>query len=179
VLAIATSDIAPSYSYADTNYANPRAVTSVGGTTYAYDNNGNVTAIGSLDYTWDWRNRLKTDISQIAPVPWPECSIYIPHYNTKRLHMRIHLKTPWKCYKVIPTIEYLTGVRRRVGVLVLAGCWPMTLVQASKQTPRHSDRSCAKCLRGDSQSDGLRPYLRPPSKPKRTFLRPDIFFVLF
>jgi hypothetical protein len=25
---------------------------------YTYDNNGNVTAIGSLDYTWDWRNRL-------------------------------------------------------------------------------------------------------------------------
>ena len=39
-------------------YANPHAVTSVGGTTYTHDNNGNVTAIGSLDYTWDWRNRL-------------------------------------------------------------------------------------------------------------------------
>ena len=47
-----------SCSYAGTNYANPHAVTSVGGTTYTYDNNGNVTAIGSLDYTWDWRNRL-------------------------------------------------------------------------------------------------------------------------
>jgi RHS repeat-associated protein len=33
-------------------------VTSVGGTAYAYDNNGNVTAIGSLDYTWDYKNRL-------------------------------------------------------------------------------------------------------------------------
>jgi RHS repeat-associated protein len=41
-------------------YANPHAVTSIGGTTYSYDNNGNVTAIGSLDYTWDWRNRLAT-----------------------------------------------------------------------------------------------------------------------
>ena len=39
-------------------YANPHAVTSVGGATYTYDNNGNVTAISSLDYTWDWRNRL-------------------------------------------------------------------------------------------------------------------------
>jgi RHS repeat-associated protein len=48
----------PDYSYAETNYANPHAVTSVGGTSYTYDNNGNVTAIGSLDYTWDWRNRL-------------------------------------------------------------------------------------------------------------------------
>ena len=46
------------YTYAETNYANPHAVTSVGDTTYTYDNNGNVTAIGSLDYTWDWRNRL-------------------------------------------------------------------------------------------------------------------------
>ena len=49
---------AGSYSYAGMDYANPHAVTSVGGTTYTYDNNGNVTAIGSLDYTWDWRNRL-------------------------------------------------------------------------------------------------------------------------
>jgi RHS repeat-associated protein len=47
-----------SYSYAGVGYANPHAVTSVGGTTYTYDNNGNVTAIGSLDYSWDWRNRL-------------------------------------------------------------------------------------------------------------------------
>ena len=47
-----------SYSYAGVGYANPHAVTSVGGTTYTYDNNGNVTVIGSLDYTWDWRNRL-------------------------------------------------------------------------------------------------------------------------
>jgi hypothetical protein len=39
-------------------YANPHAVTDVGGITHTYDNNGNVTAIGSLDYTWDWRNRL-------------------------------------------------------------------------------------------------------------------------
>ena len=39
-------------------YANPHAATSVGGATLTYDNNGNVTAIGSLDYTWDWKNRL-------------------------------------------------------------------------------------------------------------------------
>jgi RHS repeat-associated protein len=57
MLAISTRD-AGSYSYAGTNYANPHAVTGVGGTTHTYDNNGNVTAIGSLDYTWDWRNRL-------------------------------------------------------------------------------------------------------------------------
>jgi RHS repeat-associated protein len=49
---------AGSYSYAGMSYANPHVVTSVGGTAYTYDNNGNVTAIGSLDYAWDWRNRL-------------------------------------------------------------------------------------------------------------------------
>jgi hypothetical protein len=47
-----------SYSYAETGFANPHSVTSVGGTTYTYDDNGNVSAVGSLDYTWDWRNRL-------------------------------------------------------------------------------------------------------------------------
>ena len=29
--------------------------------TSSYDNNGNVTAIGSLDYTWAWRNRLASE----------------------------------------------------------------------------------------------------------------------
>ena len=45
------------YSYAGMGYANPHAVTSVDGASYTYDNTGNVTAIGSLDYTCDWRNR--------------------------------------------------------------------------------------------------------------------------
>ena len=45
MLAILLRDIG-SYSYAGMGYANPHAVTSVGGTTYTYDNNGNVTAIG-------------------------------------------------------------------------------------------------------------------------------------
>jgi RHS repeat-associated protein len=53
-----TSTGTTTYTYAETGYANPHAVTSVGGATYTYDNNGNVTSIGSLDYTWDWRNRL-------------------------------------------------------------------------------------------------------------------------
>src|SRR5918994_3100231 len=53
-----SSSATSTYSYAETGYANPHAVTSVGGITYTYDNNGNVTATGSLDYTWDWRNRL-------------------------------------------------------------------------------------------------------------------------
>ena len=55
--AIAPWDVRP-YSYAGMGYANPHAVTWVGGTTYTYESNGNMTAIGSVDYTWDWRNRL-------------------------------------------------------------------------------------------------------------------------
>ena len=47
-----------SYPYAEIGYANPHAVTASAARRYTYDNNGNVTAIGSLDYTWDWRNRL-------------------------------------------------------------------------------------------------------------------------
>jgi hypothetical protein len=39
-----------SYPYAGTGYANPHAVTSVGGTSYTYDNNSNVTAIASVDH---------------------------------------------------------------------------------------------------------------------------------
>ena len=58
ITGMSTSTATTTYTYAETDYANPHAVTSVGGTTYAYDNNGNVAAIGPLDYTWDWRNRL-------------------------------------------------------------------------------------------------------------------------
>ena len=47
-----------SYTYAETGYANPHAVTSVGGTAYAYDNNGNVTSAGNRGYEWDYQNRL-------------------------------------------------------------------------------------------------------------------------
>ena len=55
---MSTLSATTTYTYAETGYANPHAPTSIGGVTHAYDNNGNVTAIGSLDYTWDWRNRL-------------------------------------------------------------------------------------------------------------------------
>jgi RHS repeat-associated protein len=58
ITGMSTSTATTTYTYAETGYANPHAVTSLGGTTYSYDNNGNVSAIGSLDYTWDWRNRL-------------------------------------------------------------------------------------------------------------------------
>jgi len=47
-----------SYTYAETNYANPHAATSIAGMSLTYDNNGNVTAYNGSTYTWDYRNRL-------------------------------------------------------------------------------------------------------------------------
>lgn len=46
------------YTYAGTNYANPHAPTGIGGVTYSYDNNGNLTGDGTWSYVWDYRNRL-------------------------------------------------------------------------------------------------------------------------
>ena len=83
MLAILLRDVG-SYSYAWMGYANPHAVTSAGGTSYTYDNNGNVTAIGSLDYSWNWRNRLSsaersgggiTTYGTIDPAPWIRASV--------------------------------------------------------------------------------------------------------
>ncbi|WP_292530889.1 SpvB/TcaC N-terminal domain-containing protein [Methylocystis sp.] len=46
------------YTYAETNYSNPHAPTTINGTTYSYDNNGNLISKGSTGYAWDYRNRL-------------------------------------------------------------------------------------------------------------------------
>lgn len=46
------------YAYAQTNYANPHAVTGAGGKTYAYDNNGNLSTDGTWTHSWDYKDRL-------------------------------------------------------------------------------------------------------------------------
>jgi len=51
------------YVYGGTVYTNPHAVTDLASTTYAYDNNGNVTSAGSKGYTWDYRNRLSAALA--------------------------------------------------------------------------------------------------------------------
>jgi RHS repeat-associated protein len=47
------------YTYAETNFANPHAATAINGVTYRYDRNGNMasTSAGHLN-TWNYRNRL-------------------------------------------------------------------------------------------------------------------------
>ena len=46
------------YAYAGTGYANPHAVTSIGGTTLTYDDNGNMTNDGARSNTWNYRDRV-------------------------------------------------------------------------------------------------------------------------
>ncbi len=50
------------YIYSETGYANPHAVTSVNGTTYTYDNNGNLTTDGIHTNTWNYNNTLKQTV---------------------------------------------------------------------------------------------------------------------
>ncbi|MFA4873694.1 MAG: RHS repeat-associated core domain-containing protein, partial [Patescibacteria group bacterium] len=51
------SDIG-NYLYQGTNYANPHAATSVGGVTYTYDNNGNLTSDSTWTHSWNYANQL-------------------------------------------------------------------------------------------------------------------------
>ena len=75
---IATSSATSAYAYSGTGYANPDAVTSIGGTTMGYDNAGNATSSGSSTFSWDWRGRLNT--SRIAATS----STYSYDENDKR-----------------------------------------------------------------------------------------------
>jgi hypothetical protein len=49
-----------------TAYANPDAATAVASKTLTYDNNGNLTAIGTSTYSWNYRNRLTQSGSGLA-----------------------------------------------------------------------------------------------------------------
>ncbi|MBI4118587.1 MAG: VCBS repeat-containing protein [Parcubacteria group bacterium] len=55
---IATTSRLGDYTYAETNYANPHAATSIGGVSVTYDNNGNVIFFGSDIYGWNYRDRM-------------------------------------------------------------------------------------------------------------------------
>ncbi len=51
-----------SYAYSSANNANPQAVTQIGTSTLAYDDNGNLTDYNSNSYGWDYRNELKDTV---------------------------------------------------------------------------------------------------------------------
>ncbi|MEK7639128.1 MAG: DNRLRE domain-containing protein [Patescibacteria group bacterium] len=50
------------YTYTEVDYANPHAVTTIGGLFFGYDNNGNLTSEGTGTYAWDYRNRLTQSV---------------------------------------------------------------------------------------------------------------------
>jgi RHS repeat-associated protein len=58
---IVSNSLVGSYSYAGTGYSNPHALTSIGSTTYTYDNNGNLTGYtGGNSLSWDYKNRMSS-----------------------------------------------------------------------------------------------------------------------
>ncbi len=57
-----TSNYLGSYTYGETGFTNPHAVTSLAGTSLTYDDNGNVTAYGSNTYAWNYRDRLTKSV---------------------------------------------------------------------------------------------------------------------
>lgn len=56
--------------YQSGNYANPHAVTSVCGKTYAYDRNGNVTSDGTWTNVWNWRNEMTSSTNGTTTVAY-------------------------------------------------------------------------------------------------------------
>jgi RHS repeat-associated protein len=56
------------YTYAQTGYANPDAVTQIANGTatssFAYDNNGNLTSAGTSTFSWDYNNRMTQAVTQ-------------------------------------------------------------------------------------------------------------------
>jgi YD repeat-containing protein len=58
----------PEYSHAVTGYADPDAVTQITNgystTTYAYDNNGNLTSAGTSTFSWDYNSRMTQAATQ-------------------------------------------------------------------------------------------------------------------
>ncbi len=57
---ISSSTPSGAFTYAGTGYANPSAATSIGGTSLAYDNNGNLTTEGTKSYGWNFLNQMTT-----------------------------------------------------------------------------------------------------------------------
>lgn len=49
-----------------TSYADPDAPTTIASKTLTYDNNGNLTALGTTTYSWNYRNRMTQSGSGLA-----------------------------------------------------------------------------------------------------------------
>lgn len=68
-----TSSTLGTYAYNGTatgNYANPHAVTSIGSTTLAYDQDGNLAGDGTWTNTWDYRDKLVSSVHGTTTVAY-------------------------------------------------------------------------------------------------------------
>jgi RHS repeat-associated protein len=87
-----TSGPLGSYSYAGSggsSYANPDAATAVASKNLTYDNNGNLTAIGSTTYSWNYRNRLTQSGNGVATSTYgyddTDARVWLKEGNTKTI----------------------------------------------------------------------------------------------
>jgi len=69
------------YSYDETGYANPNAMTEVNDITYGYDNNGNMIDDEDWGYTYNYRNNLIQAYREGSPV-----SVYSYDHENSRVH---------------------------------------------------------------------------------------------
>lgn len=108
----ASSSASDNYTYAETNYANPHALTGyftgIATTTYGYDANGNVastTGAATTTYTWDYRNRMT------AARVGNATSTYVYDYTTARMRQTFASSTtdyPTKWYSITSTTSGAT-----------------------------------------------------------------------
>jgi uncharacterized protein RhaS with RHS repeats len=72
-----------------TSYANPDAATVVASKTLTYDNNGNLTAIGTSTYSWNYRNRLTQSGNGLATSSYgyddQDMRVWLKEGNTKTI----------------------------------------------------------------------------------------------
>jgi hypothetical protein len=77
------------YGLSDSNYANPDAPTAVASKTLTYDNNGNLTALGTSTYSWNYRNRLTQSGSGLATSTYgyddQDLRVWLKEGNTKTI----------------------------------------------------------------------------------------------
>ncbi len=85
------------YPTTTSGYVNPHGAVSIGGATYAYDNNGNLTSDGTWTHSWDYRNRLTQSSS----------SVKLISYNYDASNSRVKMVTP-SSTTIIPFPTYST-----------------------------------------------------------------------
>jgi RHS repeat-associated protein len=131
-----TSGPLGSYGYAGntgSNYANPDAVTSLATKTLTYDNNGNLTALGTTTYSWNYRNRLTQSGSGLATSTYgyddQDARVWLKEGNTKTIF-------PNALYNVVLGTTTATSTKHiMIGDLLVATVENVGTTTTSTTTP--------------------------------------------